>query len=1061
MSALSCFGVRSWMEPAITGIGRLRARAPLTPVDEDFSDRGSEWFVNLDSDSDWRFVMLRSPEALTMEMVTSASSPGFGDPIRVPGPWNVQGYGLPHYTNVLYPFPEDPPNVPEKDNPTGLYVRNISIPKSWTKRTTILRLGGADSVHYVFVNGRAVGMGKDTRLTSEYDISPFLVVGDNTLVIAVVRWSDASWLEDQDQWWLAGITRSVCVLSVPPTYLLDVRADASLLIDNSTGTLRLDVDVLLARPERGWSVRAWLQDTNGDVVPVRVEREDSEPPARSLTHPDSDPSLVEWIEQIVPVFDRRSPMHEAAMIDQFPGNRTQWELTVPHIDSWSCEEPNLYDLRIELRNPKGAVVDRAVQRIGFRRIEIADRALLINGRPVLIKGVNRHDHDEFLGCVQTRESLLADLVAMKQHNINSVRTSHYPSDQYLYTCADELGLYVIAETNLETHGRYRHLLHDSQWSSACLTRIERMIRRDRNHPSIIGWSLGNESGYAPIHDAMAGLARALDPHRFVQYEGPSRYFDQAFHHVGGHDVATIDRAGRAATDVTCPMYPTIAALVAWSKRGLDRRPLIMCEYSHAMGNSNGSFADYWHAIEAHDGLQGGFIWEWWDHGIRAIRDRKGRVSVGVSGMPVPAGAVEFWAYGGHFGDEPNDGAFVADGLVWPDRTPHPALAEVKAVWAPVRVALAKGRLLISNLRDFSFLDDVSCTYEILADGDVIEEGSLELPVLAPGATKSVRVPGSVASKRVLAEASEAHCTLRFTARNRTPWCDSGHEVARCQVELRDAVIRSSRTFGLVAALGLHAGEPRPEMMLQIWRPFIDNDGVPEGTLGIPGQRTTWERWGLPSVQREFKEQRAHRDGSIELVEHLRPAAGNAWIVHRVIATADSAGTTRYRHHVDVPEDYDDLPRLGVSVAMSRTLQNLRWFGRGPRESYVDRRTSELIGIYTQRVSEQFVPYMRPQDSGHHVDTRWFEVLDDSGNGVRIEPEAGTLLSFGVLPYSDAMINAASVPADLQPDEHVWVHIDHLRRGVGTGSCGPDTLRQYRIGAGQYEWAWTQRPATSG
>lgn len=1061
MSALQCFGVRSWMEPAITGIGRLVARAPLVPIDETFVAEGSQWFLDLDSDTDWRFVMLRSPAALTNELAATRWSPDLGRSIRVPGPWNLQGFGLPHYTNVLYPFPDDPPFVPEKDNPTGLYVRNISIPKSWTKRTTILRLGGADSVHYVFVNGQAVGMGKDTRLTSEYDISSYLVEGDNTLLIAVVRWSDASWLEDQDQWWFAGITRSVCVLSIPSTHLLDVRADASLLGDNSTGTLRLDVAVSLARPERGWSVRAWLLDASGEAVPVMVKGEDAEPPARFLTHPDKNPSLVETLAQIVPVFDRRSPGHEATMIDQFPGNRTQWELTVPHIEAWSSEEPTRYELRVELRNPKGVVIDRAVQRIGFRRIEIADRALLINGRPVLLKGVNRHDHDQFSGCVQTRESLRTDLVAMKQHNVNAVRTSHYPSDPYLYECADELGMYVIAETNLETHGRYRHLLHEPQWSAACLARIDRMIRRDRNHPSIIGWSLGNESGYAPIHDAMAALARALDPNRFVQYEGPSRYFDLAFQGVDGHDVSKIDRSGQPATDITCPMYPSIAAIVAWSKRGIDRRPLIMCEYSHAMGNSNGSFADYWNAIETHHGLQGGFIWEWWDHGIRAVRDRRGHVSVATPGAATPSGAVEFWAYGGHFGDEPNDGAFVADGLMWPDRTPHPALSEVKAVWSPVQVTLSKGKLSIANRRDFAFLDDLSCTYQLLADGAVVEEGPLQVPAIAPGTAKPVRVPGSASTRRALREASETHCTLRFVVRDSTAWSDAGHEVARCQVSLGPVAVRTAPSFGLIAPLSLDAsGETRPEMTLQIWRPFIDNDGVPEGALGIPGRRTLWSHWGLPFVEREIKEQRSRRDGSIEVVEHLRPAAGDSWIVHRVTATADSEGGTRFRHQVDIPDEYSDLPRLGVSLPLSTTLQTIRWFGRGPRESYVDRRTSELIGIYQQRVSEQFVPYMRPQDSGHHVDTRWFEVFDAGGSGIRVEPDPGTLLSFGVLPYSDASIEAATIPPDLRTDEHVWVHIDHLRRGVGTGSCGPDTLSQYRIGPGHYDWAWTQRP-TSG
>ena len=1061
MSPLYSFGVRSWMEPSITGFGRLDSRAPLTPVDDSFRPEDPAWMLDLDSETDWRFTMLRSPDAVTDELLATRWSPEVWSPIRVPGTWNTQGHGLPHYTNVLYPFPEDPPSVPAADNPTGLYVRSLSIPKAWLKRTTILRIGGADSVHYVFVNGRAVGMGKDTRLTSEYDVSPFLVEGDNTLIIVVVRWSDASWLEDQDQWWLSGITRSVSVMSLPTTHIRDVCVDTSLQSDNTTGLLSFDVHVAMSRPERGRSVHVRLEDSRGDVVPVRVTGQDASPPARFLTHPQNDPALVCAVQQVVPVFDRRSAMHEASMIDQFPGNRVQWQMTVPHIDAWSSEDPALYELRIELRNPKGSVIDRAVQRIGFRRVEVVDRALLINGRPVLMKGVNHHDHDQFSGCVQTRDSLRADLVAMKQHNINAVRTSHYPSDPYLYTCADELGLYVVAETNLETHGRYRHLLHEPAWTAACITRIDRMIRRDRNHPSIIGWSLGNESGYAPVHDAMASLARALDPGRFVQYEGPSRYFELAFQRVAGHDIEEIDRAGSVATDITCPMYPSIAAIVAWSKRGRDRRPLILCEYSHAMGNSNGSFADYWNAIESNDGLQGGFIWEWWDHGIRAVRDRRGRVSVADPRTPTPSGAVAFWAYGGQFGDEPNDGAFVADGLVWPDRTPHPGLAEVKSVWEPVRVTISKGKLAIANLRNFAFLDDLLCTYQLLADGAVIEEGPLEVPVVAPGATKVVKVPGSTSTRKTLESSAEAHCTLRFSLRNETSWASAGHEVARCQVELHPPTHQPRQSFGLIAALSLDASaDLRAEMTLQIWRPFIDNDGVAEGTLGIPGQRTIWTKLGFPTVERMIKEQRSKRDGSIEIVEHLRPSASEAWIVHRATAVASADGGIHYSHEVEVPDDYDDLPRLGVSIPIATTFQTVRWFGRGPRESYVDRRTSELVGIYEQRVADQFVPYMRPQDSGHHVDTRWFEVRDDEGNGNRFEADPGTTVSFGVLPYSDAAIEAAAIPQDLRVDAHVWVHIDHLRRGVGTGSCGPDTLPEYRIGSGRYEWGWTRVP-TSG
>ena len=1064
MGVLDCFGTRSWIEPAITGIGRLPARVPLVPSPSMSWSDASPWLATLDGQ--WSFRLVKNPDVVTEAMLHGPDGSKPWTSIVVPGTWQTQGHGQPWYTNTLYPFDNEPPNVPIVDNPTGVHVTTIrpleAYGKGWSRRRTILRVGGADSCHYVFVNGRPVGMGKDTRLTSEYDITDHLRAGhSSTLAIVVARWSDATWLEDQDQWWLSGITRSVELVSVPKTHLFDVRAAAGLTDDLTNGTLDLDVEVRFAKaPERDWTVRAHVIDDAGEVQSIDVVAEDLTPPLRFPRSTSPNRRGVSVLEQTVPTFDRRTPRHSASAMDQFPGHRVQWSCVVPRIAPWSTEEPVLSTLVVELRNPTGTLVDRVVQRIGFRRVEIDDRALLINGKPVLIKGVNRHDHNPQTGCVVSREDMRADLVLMKQMNLNAVRTSHYPSDPYLYDVADELGLYVIAEANVETHGRYRHLLHDPIWMSACLERMSRMVRRDRNHASIIGWSLGNESGYAPIHDAMAALTRKLDPTRFVHCEGPSRYFEQSFRGTDGRTPGDWDLNGQVATDVTCPMYPSIDAIVAWSRRGIDRRPLIMCEFSHAMGNSNGSLADYWDAIRSHEGLQGGFLWEWWDHGIDATRLPNGRVR---TGLPIPAevkrGAIGFSAYGGHFGDEPNDGAFVADGLVWPDRSPHPGLFEARAIWQPIRVSLDNDLLLVTNDRDFAFLDDLMCTYELLVDGIVIESGLIDLPVLPPGTAKAIGIPGSSASHEAALVALENHCTLRFTTRFECGWAPAGHEIAACQVSLPAGKPVRSDPFGLVADVQ-RPGGANQRRALEIWRPFIDNDGVPDGSLGIAGVRSKWVSWGLPDVETELVHSRVKRDGTIDLKERLRPARSAAWIRHRMTIHHQPGVGSILSQTVDIPKEYDDLPRLGYSFRIDVRHTRLRWFGRGPRESYVDRRNSELIGVWEQLVDEQFVQYLRPQDSGHHVDTRWFEVLADDGSGIRVEAAAGSTLSFGVLPYSDVAIEAAKIPQELKPDDHVWVHVDHLRRGVGTGSCGPDTLAQYRIGPGHYEWSWTLRQITS-
>jgi beta-galactosidase len=410
--------------------------------------------------------------------------------------------------------------------------------------------------------------------------------------------------------------------------------------------------------------------------------------------------------------------------------------------------------------------------------------------------------------------------------------------------------------------------------------------------------------------------------------------------------------------------------------------------------------------------------------------------------------------------------------VGPDRVPHPGLFEAKAVWQPVRVTLDKGRLRITNEREFAFLDDLTCTYELLVDGVVVESGPFELPVLPPGKSASVKVPGR---RGAFAGAGEAHCTLRFCLALPTLWADAGHEVAACQVELPVPADSSRQRNGQHdLSLSMNVAEASgPDMPagfgLQIWRPFIDNDGVPDGSLGIPGIRSTWTRWGLPEMEREIVQVRRMKHGVVETEERLRPARGETWIIHRMTMTppnpdaglfdADDETGITFRHVVDVPPEYVDLARLGVSFPLDAAHTRVRWFGRGPHDSYVDRRSSALVGLWDQQVENQFVPYLRPQDSGHHVDTRWFEVVRENRLGVRIEAGDAGFVSFAVLPYSDAAIEAATIPSELEPDGNVWVHIDHLRRGVGTGSCGPDTLPQYRIGPGRYEWTWTMGPAS--
>ena len=1048
-SPLEVFGARSWVSPTLTGIGRMASRSQ-------FVNR-PEWEKSLDGE--WKFQLLARPEDFR-EAHLNADSAGWSS-ISVPGTWNTQGWGKPHYTNVVMPFRTDPPDVPA-ENPTGLYRQSFTVPKTWAGRRTILRLGGTDSVHYVFVNGQPIGMGKDTRVTSEYDITHAVKRGANSLAIVVVRWSDATWLEDQDQWWLAGITRPVALLSVPPTHIFDVVALTSLTPDCRTGTATVEAHVrFTTEPVHGYTVSARLlrRKADGDTVtrpvPLRVMATDAEPPARFPTAAVIEPtSNVRELRAPLPTFDRRSIFHEARSGDQFPGHRVSWKVEIDDIAPWSTESPNLYELLVDLRDPSGQIVDTSSDIIGFRRVEIKDRELLLNGRPTLIRGVNRHDHDEHSGCVVSDETMQLDLVTMKRHNVNAVRTSHYPSDPRLYRMCDEIGLFVIGEANLETHARHRSLIHDPAYELACLDRMTRMVRRDKNHPSIIGWSLGNESGYGPIHDAMASWTRHYDATRFVHYEGTHRYG------IGPES----DGQGTVATDVVCPMYPQIADIVAWAQRAADARPLIMCEFSHAMGNSNGSLADYWRAVRDNQGLQGGFIWEWIDHGIQTT-DAQGRT---------------FWAYGGHFGDEPNDGAFIADGLVWPDRTPHPALAEVKFLWQPVRVDQVDSKrksVCITNERDFHTLDDLACTWELHESGELLESGTLDITGIDPGITQRVKVPiHGRPSRRI----GDGQLTFHFTLRKPTSWAPAGFEVASAQVvmsppapvivptgrpskwsgawkhERRAAAggveLRIDESLAQVAEIRFDGKNVLTSpVQPAIWRSRIDNDGVEPDTLGIPGVHSRWLALGLNDARRVVREQTMHAsEADFRSTIELIPAACKTGVLWTTRVRLFADGIVRFDNDVVVPEHLADLPRIGHRFGVTPGFEHLTWFGRGPRDSYSDRHESEFVHRWESQVADQYVAYMRPQDHGHHFETRSFDM---SNGDLRLHVSADRLFSFAARHHSDEQLDAATTTAELVASKETSVHVDYFVRGLGTGSCGPDTLPKYRLDAGRYRWSW--------
>ena len=946
---------RSWERPECTGWGRLPARAPLVPFpDADAAGsrarERSPWFHALDGA--WAFRLLDRPEAWEPGLADPGLDDGAWDRIEVPGCWTVQGHDRPHYTNVQMPFAELPPRTPAH-NPTGVYRRRFVLSEAFAGRRCVLHFGGAESVLYVWVNGVAVGMHKDSRLPAEFDVTAQLQSGENCISAAVVRWSDGSFLEDQDHWFMGGLHREVYLWSPGFVGLADLVVDAD--YDAETGAGALSARARVEGPDgavpEGHRVRFRLEGPNGKPV-WRRQREVAVPHARN-------PYL-------------------------FRGYEAELAETLRAVKPWSAEAPALYRLVATLVGPDGSL-ESVSTRLGFRRVEVRDRELRVNGKAVLIKGVNRHDHDERRGKALTRDAMREDAHLMKRFNVNAVRTAHYPNDPYWYELCDELGLYVVDEANLEAHANWASLCRDPAFAHAFLDRGMRMVARDRNHPSVIVWSLGNESGSGPNHDALAGWIRSADPARPIQYEG---------------GLALDLDAAAPNTDVVCPMYASIDRIVAWARARKDRRrPLILCEYSHAMGNSNGSLADYFDAFRRHHGLQGGFVWDWIDQGlVQTLADGR-----------------ETWAYGGDFGDLPNDRNFNINGLVFPDRTPHPALYELKHCAQAVRVEVrswARGRIRVHNEHDFVDLGGLRGRYAWSVDGREVARGRLPRLRTPAGASDDLTLPGRTPRA---APGEELRLTVRFETAHASAWAPAGHEVAWTQLEAprkpasqRAARARPTRPSGrraelvedgeqlrvsaadVVATFDASAGRwtglaadgrallaegPR----LQLWRAPVDNDGIK--AFPVPSRHLArWRQQGLedPAPACTRFDARVRRSG-VAVVDAQHTALGG--LVHTQRIEIASDGRIAWTQRFEVPEALDDLPRLGVRLRLAPAFQHLRWYGRGPHESYWDRHRGAAFGLWSSTVAEEYVPYVVPQEHGLHHDTRWLSLLDEAGHGL--------------------------------------------------------------------------------
>ncbi len=1017
----------TWEAPELTSLHKLPPRATFTL----FPDKtralkaepgNSPWRLSLNGK--WAFHLAANPDEASIYLRESLHSVLGWKEITVPGNIQMQGFDKPHYTNVQMPFPGVPPHVPQA-NPTGIYRRTFDVPPTWKGQRVVLHFGGANSVLYVFVNGRFAGLSKDSHLPAEFDLGPLIRWDEkNELVAVVVKWSDATFIEDQDQWWMSGLHREVFLYTTPTSYIADIHARPTL--DESLRCAQLDITVNFGFAngvEEGFPVQVQLLDPKGRTV-------------------------------------FRQPV---TAISRFPKEwnlRFTVELTakIATPKLWSAEAPHLYTLIIGAKTASGDQWTRT--RIGFRRIECQERQFKINGKSILIKGVNLHDHDDVTGKVISRERMLQDILLMKQFNVNAVRTSHYPKDPAFLDLCDEYGLYVVAEANIESHDYYSLLCRDPRYATAFLDRVMRMVVRDKNHPSIVFWSLGNESGYGPNHDAAAGWVRAYDPSRPLHYEGAYPAHDRILWKDGYH-----------ATDVLCPMYSSLATLTEYATKNKDTRPLILCEYSHAMGNSNGSLSDYWALFEKyrHRGLQGGFIWEWVDHGIRQ-KTIDGR---------------SYWAYGGDFGDQPNDANFCCDGLVSPDRTPHPAMFEVKKLQQPVGIRAAKpGRIEITNKYDFIGLDRLRGEWEFQVDGVTQAKGHLPALDLAPGTSAIVSLGKALPRLRAR---QEAFLNVRFLTKNREAWAPKNHLVGWEQIVLSPPPSAPKKfsplhpsieetpgsvtisagalklTFdgksGLLTSIFGHGrGWIQSGPALQLWRGATDNDGIKLWTGQSSKALGRWRADGLDQLQMRLdKIELIKTDATAALtaVRTVHRASGrNEWddFQHEQIFEIIDEAVLRVSNRLVLGKKAPtDLPRFGVRFALPPGFENVRWFGRGPWENYSDRKASADVGLYENTVSELYVPYVMPQEHGNHTDVRWLEIRDAAGKGIRVTGEP--TLNFSASHFTAEDLYKATHTVDLVRRRETILNLDLAQRGLGTATCGPDTLPQYQLSGREHRFAY--------
>ncbi len=1018
--------VNDWENPAIVGCNREPPHCTYIPYTDiktalEHNPSLSPFYLSLNGL--WKFNWVRKPADRPINFYKKDYDVSQWSNIEVPGNWELQGFGIPIYTNILYPFdPADPPFIPHDWNPVGSYRRSFIVPKNWNGRQIFVHFGGVSSAIYVWVNGERVGYSQGSKTPSEFNITKYLHEGVNTLSVEVYRWCDGSYLEGQDYWKISGIEREVYLFSIPKTHIRDFFVLGDLDDNYQNGILKVSIHLknYLSKPSEEHQILLCLLDNNKRmIIETSVKKE--------LVIPPGEETII-YSEQSI--------------------NKPA---------KWNAEIPHLYSLVLSLIDSSGKTIEVVSCKVGFRKVEIKDGQLLVNKVPILIKGVNRHEHDPLTGRAISEEFMVKDIQLMKQFNINAVRTSHYPNNPKWYDLCDEYGIYLVDEANIESHGigydPKETLGNNPEWKEAHLDRTIRMVERDKNHPSVIVWSLGNEAGDGVNFTSTYKWIKERDPSRPIHYEraeqGPN-------------------------TDIFCPMYPLIKELEVYAGNK-QTRPLIMCEYAHAMGNSVGNLQDYWDTIEKYKVLQGGFIWDWVDQTFLK-KNEKG----------------EYWAYGGDMGDYEvwNDGNFCVNGLIQADRSLHPHIWEVKKVYQYIKmqpIDLGRGELRVENKYDFLNLNVFDFLWEIMGDGKKITEG--ELSSLEVESKKSQQV---IIDWPQISVEPGVEYFLQISAKttNKTPLrVPVGHIIAWNQFKLpvyqspkkidhtqlpkiktihedkssvkivgKEFLIIFNKTKGVINSFKYKQKELIFDGFVpNFWRAPTDNDIGNE----MPDRCKVWKEAGKNQKINSLTVNRSDNQTVIIDVFSTIPVDGCNY--HTKYTIYGSGDVFVENAMTSVNPDLPELPRFGMTLTLPSEFENISWYGRGPHESYWDRKTGAGIGIYSGTVWEQYHPYVRPQENGNKTDVRWIALSNNEGLGLL----AVGLPLLNVSTYQFAMEDLEYTEDvrrhsnEIKAGDIISLNLDYKQMGVGgDNSWGALVHTEYTLPAKEYSYSFRLRPFSS-